>query len=66
MIRLTGDAPERDQPLEKPLRNIESSKGRVDVDISGTDKYGRKLGRLYWQSKDINREMVSLLCMGLR
>ena len=33
--------------------------GRVDVDISGIDKYGRKLGRLYWQGKDINRQMVS-------
>ena len=33
--------------------------GRVDADISGTDRYGRKLGRLYWQGMDINRELVS-------
>ena len=33
--------------------------GKVDIDISGTDRYGRKLGRLYWRDKDINRELVS-------
>ena len=62
-IRLTEiDAPERDQPygnnsteyLKRLLKD-----GRVDVDISGTDRYGRKLGRLYWRGKDINRELVS-------
>ena len=62
-IRLTEiDAPERDQPygnnsteyLKRLLKD-----GRVDVDISGTDRYGRKLGRLYWQGMDINRELVS-------
>ncbi len=62
-IRLTEiDAPEQDQPFGKASTEYLKSllkEGRVDVDISGTDKYGRKLGRLYWQSKDINREMVS-------
>ena len=62
-IRLTEiDAPERDQPFGKAsTEHLKSllTEGRVDVDISGTDKYGRKLGRLYWQGKDINREMVS-------
>ena len=62
-IRLTEiDAPERDQPFGKAsTEHLKSllKEGRVDVDISGTDKYGRKLGRLYWQGKDINREMVS-------
>ena len=33
--------------------------GEVDADISGTDRYGRKLGRLYWKGKDINRKLVS-------
>jgi len=61
-IRLTEiDAPERDQPFGKAsTEHLKSllKEGRVDVDISGTDKYGRKLGRLYWQGKDINRELV--------
>ena len=56
------DAPERDQPYgansTEYLKGLLKD-GRVDVDISGTDRYGRKLGRLYWQGKDINRELVS-------
>ena len=31
----------------------------VRIFYLGTDKYGRKLGRLYWRGKDINRELVS-------
>tara|TARA_B100000214_G_scaffold182186_1_gene131410 strand:- start:7162 stop:7626 length:465 start_codon:yes stop_codon:yes gene_type:complete len=62
-IRLTEiDAPERDQPFGNDstifLKQLLQD-GWVDVDISGTDKYGRKLGRLYWKGKDINRELVS-------
>ena len=62
-IRLTEiDAPERDQPYgsnsTKYLKYLLKD-GRVDADISGTDRYGRKLGRLYWQGMDINREHVS-------
>ena len=62
-IRLTEiDAPERDQPYgsnsTKYLKGL-LKEGRVDVDISGTDRYGRKLGRLYWKGIDINRELVS-------
>ena len=62
-IRLTEiDAPERDQPYgsnsTKYLKGLLKD-GRVDADISGTDRYGRKLGRLYWQGMDINRELVS-------
>ena len=62
-IRLTEiDAPERDQPYgsnsTEYLKNL-LKEGMVDVDISGTDRYGRKLGRLYWQGIDINRELVS-------
>jgi len=62
-IRLTEiDAPERDQPYGSNSTEYLKSllkEGRVDVDISGTDRYGRKLGRLYWRGKDINRELVS-------
>ena len=62
-IRLTEiDAPERDQPYgsnsTEYLKGL-LKEGRVDVDISGTDRYGRKLGRIYWQGMDINRELVS-------
>ena len=62
-IRLTEiDAPERDQPYGNNSTEYLKSllkEGKVDVDISGTDRYGRKLGRLYWQGMDINRELVS-------
>ncbi len=62
-IRLTEiDAPERDQPFGNDSTSFLKQlliDGKVDVDISGTDKYGRKLGRLYWKKKDINRELVS-------
>ena len=55
------DTPEMDQPhgpeakeyLEQLLKE-----GYVDIDISGTDIYKRKLGRLYWKEQDINRLMV--------
>jgi endonuclease YncB( thermonuclease family) len=62
-IRLTEiDAPERDQPYginsTEFLKDL-LKEGKVDIDISGTDRYGRKLGRLYWRDKDINRELVS-------
>ena len=56
------DAPEQNQPYgESSTRFLKSllKDGSVDVDISGTDRYGRKLGRLYWKGKDINRSMVS-------
>ena len=62
-IRLTEiDAPERDQPYGSDstqyLKDL-LKEGEVDADISGTDRYGRKLGRLYWKGKDINRKLVS-------
>ena len=62
-IRLTEiDAPERDQPYGSNSTEYLKSRvkeGRADVDISGTDRYGRKLGRVYWRGIDINRELVS-------
>ena len=56
------DAPERNQPYGKDSTDylkLLLNEGKVDVEISGTDRYGRKLGRLYWKGKDINREMVN-------
>ena len=62
-LRLTEiDAPERDQPFGIDSTNYLKKllgEGKVDIDISGTDRYGRKLARLYWKGKDINRELVS-------
>lgn len=56
------DAPEDNQPYggdSTDYLKFLLKQGRVDVDISGTDRYGRKLGRLYWKGRDINREMVT-------
>ena len=56
------DAPERNQPYGKDSTEYLKSllkDGSVDVNFSGTDRYGRKLGRLYWKGRDINRSMVS-------
>ena len=56
------DAPERNQPYGRDSTDYLKfllNEGRVDVDIFGTDRYGRKLGRLYWKGRDINREMVN-------
>lgn len=56
------DAPERNQPYGRDSTDYLKfllKEGRVDVEISGTDRYGRKLGRLYWKGRDINREMVT-------
>ena len=55
------DTPEMDQPHGKEakeyLENLLKD-GYINLDISGTDIYKRKLGRVYWKEKDINRLMV--------
>ena len=55
------DTPEMDQPHGKEakeyLENLLKD-GYINLDISGTDIYKRKLGRIYWKEKDINRLMV--------
>ena len=55
------DTPEMDQPhgqeAKEYLENL-LKEGYIDLHISGTDIYKRKLGRLYWKQKDINRLMV--------
>ena len=55
------DTPEMDQPhgqeAKEHLENLLKD-GYINLDISGTDIYKRKLGRIYWKEKDINRLMV--------
>lgn len=55
------DTPEMDQPhgqeAKEHLENLLKD-GYINLDISGTDIYKRKLGRVYWKEKDINRLMV--------
>ena len=62
-VRLIGiDAPEWNQPFGSDSTDYLKShlrEGRVNIEISGTDRYGRKLGRLYWKGENINRAMVS-------
>ena len=55
------DAPESNQPFGNEstdyLKNLLKD-GMVNIEILGTDRYGRKLGRLDWQGENINRAMV--------
>ena len=62
-IRLTEiDAPERDQLMGSEstayLSNLLAD-GLIDAELEGKDAYGRDLGRIYDNGKDINRLMVS-------
>ena len=55
------DAPERDQPYgaeSTRLLKLLLKDGYFNADISGIDRYGRHLGRLYDNNIDINRELV--------
>ncbi|HCM3757163.1 TPA: thermonuclease family protein [Salmonella enterica subsp. enterica serovar London] len=65
-IRLAGiDAPEKGQPFRQRARQFLASRvaGRV-VEISGDsrDRYGRTLGTLWADGRDINAELV---CSGM-
>ncbi len=61
-IRLVEiDAPESDQPFGEAAKTYlgELLSGRVfSAELSGRDRYGRYLGRLYQNGLDINQEMV--------
>lgn len=61
-VRLTDiDAPERAQPWGARARQALAGKvfqRRVQVASSGQDRYGRLLGRIHLDGRDINREMV--------
>ncbi len=63
MIRLVEiDAPEIDQPFGEVAKAYlgELLSGRIfSAELSGRDRYGRYLGRLYQSGLDINREMVN-------
>ena len=55
------DTPERGQPWGNRARQALAGKvfqRRVRVASSGEDRYGRLLGRIYVNNRDINREMV--------
>ena len=55
------DAPELNQPYgldSKEYLEELLQEGYLNLRISGTDIYDRKLARLYWREKDINRLMV--------
>ena len=55
------DAPETDQPHGLDSKNYLKkllNGGTVDTYISGKDRYGRYLARLYLKSNDINKKMV--------
>ncbi len=55
------DAPEMDQtngPESKAFLSQLLRDGYVDAEITGKDRYGRYLARLYLDGEDINRHMV--------
>jgi len=62
-VRLTEiDTPEADQPWGSEATKALAQKiaGKdVELRASGTDRYGRILGRIYYEGRDINREMIA-------
>ena len=63
IIRLYGiDAPERDQPYGSVATNALTTKvsdARIRVVVQDTDDYGRKVGTVYLQNRNINLELVT-------
>jgi len=56
------DTPEDDQPWGSEGRKALSNKilqKRVEIYDQGTDRYGRKIGRVYFEDRDISRELVA-------
>ena len=62
--RLVGiDAPEFDQPYGTPAKQALSGLvfGKdVALDVTGLDRYGRTLARVFYRNLDVNAEMVRL------
>ena len=55
------DAPEKRQPWGKRAKQALASKifgKNVRIVVSGKDRYGRHIGKIYLGNRDINREMV--------
>jgi endonuclease YncB( thermonuclease family) len=55
------DTPEKKQPWGKKAKTALSEKiagKKVQVEIETTDRYGRKVGTVWYSGRDINREMV--------
>ncbi len=63
IIRLYGiDAPEKDQPYGSVASNALRTKvndARVRVVVKDTDDFGRQVGTVYLESRNINLEMVA-------
>jgi len=61
-IRLAEiDAPEKRQPWGKRAKQALAAKifeKEVEVTVTGTDRYGRYIGKIRLGDRDINREMV--------
>ena len=60
-IRLHGiDAPERSQPYSRVATEFlgEQLKGNVVVKVTDTDRYGRKVGIVMVDGRNVNEEMI--------
>jgi endonuclease YncB( thermonuclease family) len=61
-VRLTEiDAPESDQPWGKEAERALANKihrKNVEIHDEGIDRYGRLLGRIYFEGRDISQELV--------
>ena len=61
-IRLSEiDTPEINQPWGKEAKSALISKidnAFITVTVSDTDRYGRKVGKIWLAARDVNREMV--------
>ncbi len=56
------DTPEDDQPWGSEGKKALSNKilqKRVEIYDQGTDRYGRKIGRVYFEDRDISRELIA-------
>lgn len=56
------DAPEKDQPFGQKAKRVLSDKvyrQQVTVESQTTDRYGRMIGQVTFEGRDINREMVA-------
>lgn len=61
-VRMCGiDAPELKQSYGKDSKNYLENRilnKNVDIKVINEDKYGRKVGKVFYKNKDINLEMI--------